>query len=75
LTAKRTRSTGWFTAELLLSLATGPLLVGLVGQKILNEAMQELGAFSEEIFRGDRLPILNVPPASPELDDTMSDQP
>ncbi|PSB34337.1 hypothetical protein [Stenomitos frigidus] len=47
--------------ELLLSLATVPLLVALVGSKVLTEAVQELGLLSEEIFRGDRLPVLNFP--------------
>lgn len=63
--ANSSRSTGWLTPELLLSLATGPLLVGLVGQKLLSQALQEWGALSEEIFRGDRLPILTVPAANP----------
>jgi hypothetical protein len=47
--------------ELLLGLATAPLLVGLVGTKALAEALREIGALSEEIFRGDRLPLLTFP--------------
>ncbi len=47
--------------SLLLSFATVPLLVGLVGAKALAEAVRELGLLSEDLFRGDRLPILNVP--------------
>lgn len=47
--------------ELLLSLATAPLLIVLVGSKVFTEAARELGLLSEEIFRGDRLPVLNVP--------------
>lgn len=47
---------------LLLSLATGPVLVGIVGIKAVSLAVQEFGLWSEELFRGDRLPILNVPP-------------
>jgi len=42
----------------LLSLATIPMLIGLVGVKALSAIAQELGEKSEEIFRGDRLPVL-----------------
>lgn len=47
--------------EVLLSLATAPVLVALVGSHVVARAMQELGLLSEEIFRGDRLPVLNFP--------------
>ena len=47
--------------ELLLSLATAPVLLALVGGKVLTEAVRELGVFSEELFRGDRLPVLHFP--------------
>jgi hypothetical protein len=52
--------------ELFISVATVPLLVGLVGGKALAEASQEIGKLAEEIFRGDRLPLLNLsnPPES-----------
>lgn len=59
--------------ELLLSLATAPLLIVLVGSKVFTEAARELGLLSEEIFRGDRLPVLNVPNnARSNPDDTAS---
>jgi hypothetical protein len=45
--------------ELLISLATAPLLIGLVGGKVMAEVSQEIGRFTEEVFRGDRLPLLN----------------
>ncbi|XGV98476.1 MAG: hypothetical protein ACAF41_05980 [Leptolyngbya sp. BL-A-14] len=51
--------------EILLSVATVPLLVALVGGRALAEGVRELGLFSEEIFRGDRLPVLNFPSATP----------
>lgn len=47
--------------EVLLSLATAPVLVALVGSHMVAKAIQELGQLSEEIFRGDRLPVLNFP--------------
>ncbi|WP_421654672.1 hypothetical protein [Leptothermofonsia sp. ETS-13] len=50
--------------EILISLATGPLLLGLVGGKALLVGLREVGELSEEIFRGDRLPLLNFPVTS-----------
>lgn len=52
--------------EILLSLSTVPLLLALVGSQALAKAMKEVGQASEEIFRGDRLPILKLStPANP----------
>lgn len=44
---------------LLLSLGTIPVLAFLLGSKAILQAMRELGEASEEIFRGDRLPVLD----------------
>ncbi len=49
---------------LFLSLTTGPLLLAVLTSRTLASLMQEIGQASEEIFRGDRLPVLNVPPTS-----------
>ncbi len=46
--------------QILLSLSTFPLLLVLVGGQALTKAIAELGQASEEIFRGDRLPILHI---------------
>lgn len=46
--------------KLLLSLSTMPLLLLLIGAKFLAELMQETGRATEEVFRGDRLPILKI---------------
>lgn len=53
---------GFVTTDLLLSLATLPLLAGLTAQKAISSTAQEIGQLSEEVFRGDRLPILDFPP-------------
>jgi hypothetical protein len=45
----------------LLSLATAPVLLAFVGGRALSKAVYELSVFSEEIFRGDRLPVLHFP--------------
>ena len=42
-----------------LSLATSPFIVTLLTLYLLTEFMTELGKASEEIFRPERLPILN----------------
>lgn len=48
-------------SDLLLGAATVPLLLGLVAGRILAKTIQEAGLLSEEVFRGDRLPILATP--------------
>lgn len=53
-------STTQFATRLLLSASTAPLLLFLVGSRTLITVLQELGQTSEEVFRGDRLPILNI---------------
>lgn len=47
--------------ELLLQLGTGSLLIGLIGGKAVAEAAKAIGQASEEVFRGDRLPVLPFP--------------
>ncbi len=44
-----------------LSAATLPLLVGLMMMKSISQEWLDWGKESEEIFRGDRLPLLNFP--------------
>lgn len=59
--------------ELLLSLVTAPVLLALVGSKALTAAVRELGVLSEELFRGDRLPVLHFPSATdPNPDDSTA---
>lgn len=40
---------------------TVPMLLGLVGGQAIADGLQSLGQASEEIFRGDRLPVLHFP--------------
>ncbi len=56
----KTNSKQW--AGVWIGLGTAPVLMGLLGARAIAAAMQELGAASEEIFRGDRLPILKITP-------------
>jgi hypothetical protein len=45
---------------LLLSLSTAPFLLLLLGGRALSALLLELGETSEELFRGDRLPVLKI---------------
>jgi len=56
------RILGFLDPDIALSLATVPVLVALVGGNMIAQTLQELGAMSEEIFRGERLPRLSFPP-------------
>ncbi|HEY9727514.1 MAG TPA: hypothetical protein V6D50_13780 [Chroococcales cyanobacterium] len=54
--------------DFLLSLATGPLLLGVLSLDALCSWLQSTGISSEEVFRGDRLPLLHFPD-SPDYED------
>lgn len=47
--------------EFFLSLATAPMLLGILSAQAVFSWLQTAGIASEEVFRGDRLPILHVP--------------
>ena len=48
-------------SDIILSFATAPLLFGLLASKAAVELIATIGSSSEELFRGDRLPVLNFP--------------
>ncbi|HLO49550.1 MAG TPA: hypothetical protein VK211_14130 [Kamptonema sp.] len=48
-------------SDIILSFATVPLLVGLLAGRAAAEVLASIGSSSEELFRGDRLPVLNFP--------------
>ncbi len=48
-------------SDWLISLATAPVLLLLGGSKVLADAVLDLSQTSEELFRGDRLPVLHFP--------------
>lgn len=47
--------------EVLLSFLTFPVIVGIVTVETAVKGIQETSSASEEIFRGDRLPVLPFP--------------
>ncbi|MBF2001677.1 MAG: hypothetical protein IGS50_00020 [Synechococcales cyanobacterium C42_A2020_086] len=53
---------------LLLSFSTVPLLMLLIGSRLLAQFFQDLGQTSEELFRGDRLPVLKISMSSESQD-------
>lgn len=48
-------------SDWLISLATTPILLVLGGSKALVDTVLDLSQASEEVFRGDRLPVLKFP--------------
>ncbi|NJL90841.1 MAG: hypothetical protein HC916_14405 [Coleofasciculaceae cyanobacterium SM2_1_6] len=48
-----------------LSVATLPAMGALVMATALKEVVTAVGLASEEVFRGDRLPLLKKPKSSP----------
>lgn len=55
----KSNNTSCFLSFMGLSIATSPFIVTLLAVYLLTEFMTELGKTSEEIFRAERLPILN----------------
>lgn len=49
-----------FLLQLGLSVTTLPLLVGLGMVHCLQRSVRQWGEESEEVFRGDRLPVLSL---------------
>ncbi len=60
------------SSEILISLATGPVLLLVLGTQALTTFFKEMGEASEEVFRGDRLPLLNVSNSTAGTPDSSS---
>ncbi|MEL6383240.1 MAG: hypothetical protein AAFQ89_12475 [Cyanobacteria bacterium J06626_18] len=55
-------------------MVTGPFLLGLIGARAIADGLTELGLISEEVFRGERLPILHtVPDTAFQNDDSEAE--
>lgn len=67
----QTRLSSMIDPEILVGLAVVPVLVGMVGVRAIADGLRDLGSLSEEIFRGDRLPILDV--SNSQLPERLSD--
>ena len=51
-------------SDFLLSVTTAPLVLMLMGGKVLSDTILEISRSSEAVFQGDRLPVLHFPPQS-----------
>jgi hypothetical protein len=51
--------------SLLVSLAATPCLLAIVAIRATGELLERAGQTSEEIFRGDRLPVIHFPIEDP----------
>lgn len=54
--------------QILLQISTGPVLIALLAGKTAAQTLQAIGEVSEEVFRGDRLPVLKFPSTESEPD-------
>lgn len=59
--------------SILVSLATAPLLMGLLVSRTFESLIQEVGQASEELFRGERLPVLPLGTSALTESDRSSD--
>ncbi|MEL6763960.1 MAG: hypothetical protein AAFO87_09895, partial [Cyanobacteria bacterium J06607_6] len=60
--------------NVVVSMVTGPFLLGLIGARAIADGLTELGLISEEVFRGERLPILHtVPDTAFQNDDSEAE--
>ena len=57
----KSNNSSYLLSFLGLSVATSPFLVSVLTLYFLMDFMTELGKVSEEIFRAERLPLLNFP--------------
>ncbi len=64
-TAARPAAPHLIAPSLLVSLAATPCLVAIVAIRATSELLERAGQTSEEIFRGDRLPVIHFPIADP----------
>jgi hypothetical protein len=57
----RNPTTDLVSPSLLVSLAATPWLLTIVAIHATNQLLEQIGLSSEEIFRGDRLPVIHIP--------------
>jgi hypothetical protein len=58
--AASSNSLNFLDPDVALSLVTVPVLGAIVAGSAIANAVQTVGVLSEEIFRGDRLPVLDL---------------
>lgn len=53
-------------SDWLLGLATAPMVMAWMGGRMAQEFLLSLSEGTEEVFRGDRLPVLHFPNTEPQ---------
>ena len=59
--SSRSTTTDLVSPSLLVSLAATPWLLTIVAIQATSQMLEQIGLSSEEIFRGDRLPVIHMP--------------
>ncbi|MBE9113251.1 hypothetical protein IQ273_28135 [Nodosilinea sp. LEGE 07298] len=59
-------SSSRLSTEVMVGLLVPPVLLGIVVARALADGLTQAGLSSEQLFAGERLPNLNMPPTSPE---------
>jgi hypothetical protein len=54
------------SAEVAVGLLVPPVLLAVWAARALADGLTQMGLASEQIFAGDRLPTLKMPPISPD---------
>ncbi|HZG39450.1 MAG TPA: hypothetical protein VEZ50_12280 [Nodosilinea sp.] len=54
------------SAEVVVGLLVPPVLLGILVARTLADGLTQLGLSSEQLFAGQRLPTLNMPPTASE---------
>ncbi len=55
------------SAEVAVGLLVPPVLLGILVTRALADGLTQLGLVSEQLFSGDRLPNLKMPPVAPDI--------
>jgi hypothetical protein len=45
--------------------ATPPVILAAIGAQLMTQAIGQVGRLGEDLLRGERLPLLHIPPDSP----------
>jgi hypothetical protein len=51
--------------DVLVGLAIPPFLLAAIGGQLMGRSIAAMGRLSEDLLRGDRLPVLHFPPQPP----------
>ncbi|MGB6016936.1 MAG: hypothetical protein WBG32_19540 [Nodosilinea sp.] len=54
------------STEVMVGLLVPPVLIGIAVARALADGLTQAGLSSEQLFAGERLPNLNMPPTSPD---------